>query len=140
MLHFQPKKCHIAMRTLVSQFGRIDQSSSSVFYKRLKSYEVGFPYVIEIVVKLLSPSHLQRSCKNCSNGESKDDNSRRDAVSSTFPCERFGQTVELSRTLRHTKFPIPLPLSDTAGSSCIIHRSLILEVDISGKNINQHLM
>ena len=115
MLHFQTKKFHISMRTLVSQFGRMDQSSPSVFHKRLKSHEVGFPYVIEIVVKLLSPSHLHRSWKNCSNGESKDDKSRQEAVSITFPCERFGQTVEFSRTLRHTKFTIPLSLTDTAG-------------------------
>ena len=93
----------------------MDQSSSSVFLKRLKSHEVGFPYVIEIVVKLLSPSYLHRSWKICSNGESKEGKSRREAVSLTFPCERFGQTVELSRTLRHTKFPIPLPMADTAG-------------------------
>ena len=38
-----------------------------------------------------------------------------EAVSTIFPCERSGQTVEMSRTLRYTKFPIPLSLADTAG-------------------------
>ena len=60
MLHFQPKKCHIAMRTLVSQLGRMGQSSPSVFHKRLKSHEVGFPYVIEIVVKDLNSTVAKR--------------------------------------------------------------------------------
>ena len=43
----------------------------------------------------------------------KDDKSRQEAVSTFFPCEKSGKTVELSRTFRRTKFPIPLSL--TAG-------------------------
>ena len=53
--------------------------------------------------------------ENGSNRENKDDKSRQEAVSTFFPCERCGQIVELSRTFRHTKFPIPMPLADTAG-------------------------
>ena len=58
---------------------------------------------------------MHKSWKNGSNGENKNDKSRQEAVSTIFPCERSGQSVELSRTLRHTKFPIPLSLADTAG-------------------------
>ena len=37
------------------------------------------------------------------------------AASTILPCEGSRQTIELSRTLRHTKFPLPLSLADTAG-------------------------
>ena len=53
--------------------------------------------------------------ENGSNGENKDDKSRQEAISTFFPCERGGQIVELSRTFRQTKFPIPLSLAGTAG-------------------------
>ena len=58
---------------------------------------------------------MHKSWKNGSNGENKDDKSRHGAALKILPCERSRQTVELSRTLRHTKFPIPLSLADTAG-------------------------
>ena len=58
---------------------------------------------------------MHKSLKNGSNGESKDNKSRQETVSTIFPCERSGQTVEFSRTLRHTKLPKPLSLADTAG-------------------------
>ena len=58
---------------------------------------------------------MHKSWGNGSNGENKDDKSRQEAVSTFFHCERSGKTVELSRTFRHTKFPIPLSLTDTAG-------------------------
>ena len=32
-----------------------------------------------------------------------------------FLAKDLGKTVELSRSFRHTKFPIPLSLTDTAG-------------------------
>ena len=41
--------------------------------------------------------------------------SRQEAVLTFFPRERSGKTVELSKTFWHTKFPIPLSLTDTAG-------------------------
>ena len=53
--------------------------------------------------------------KKGSDGENKDGKSRQEAVSTIFHCKRSGQTVELPRTFRHTKFPIPLSLADTAG-------------------------
>ena len=39
----------------------------------------------------------------------------RGAASTILPCERSRQTVELSKTLRHTKFPLLLSLVDTVG-------------------------
>ena len=64
---------------------------------------------------------MHRSCENGSNGKHKADKSRQEAVSTTFPCERSGQTVELSWTLRHSKFPMSLSLADTEGVQ--LHRT-----------------
>ena len=79
---------------------------------------MAFPY--DIVLKLISSSHKHSNkCTshggNGSNGENKDLKSRQEAVLTFFLCERSGKTVELSKTFRHTKFPIPLSLTDTAG-------------------------
>ena len=60
-------------------------------------------------------NHKNHIGETRSNGKNKDDKSRQEAVSTIFPCERYRQTVELSRTLWHAKFPIPLSLADTAG-------------------------
>ena len=66
--------------------------------------------------------------------------SRQEAVSTIFPRERSGLTVEMSRTLRHTKFPVPLSLADTAGVQLYHKQKSNLRSGHKWKNINKHMM